>query len=72
MTGVEAVITPEMIELGARGLFENYKAERPTRFGPNPALSQKERWKDWEHVAIKSWYRRKAEAVLRAALEEKL
>jgi hypothetical protein len=63
-------ITPEMIEAGARGLFESYKAERPSRYGPNRALSQSERRNAWGEVAIKSWYRCKARAVLEAALTQ--
>jgi hypothetical protein len=56
----------ELVQRGAQGLHESYAAERPTAYGPNRALSQAERQKRWQDVAIKSWYRRKAAAVVDA------
>lgn len=57
------------VERGARGLHLDYKRERGSG-SPNRALSRENLRAAWDQVVIKSWYRRKARAVLEAALAE--
>lgn len=63
-------VTADMIERGAMGLHQHYRASRPSVHGPNRALTREQRSRDWAGVAVKDWYRGKAAAVLLAALDE--
>lgn len=63
-------VTAEMVERGAIGLWWTYKQQRVSGSGKNTplALLQGRSVAGWSEVAIKDWYRRRARAILEAAL----